>query len=100
VYYYRDTTPFAIRKGDYKAHFTLQLEYGNDQTAHYITSPPFTAGAKPTVPDLPLLYNLATDPSEKYDIAADHPEIIRELRELLDRHLKTVVPVENQLEKF
>ncbi|GAP68519.1 arylsulfatase A [Bacteroidales bacterium 6E] len=100
VYYYRDTQPFAIRKGDYKAHFTVQLEYGNDQTAHYITSPPFAAGAKPTVPDPPLLYNLAADPSEKFDIAADHPEIIRELRELLDQHLQTVVPVENQLEKF
>lgn len=100
VLYYRDTEPFAIRKGDYKAHFIVQLEYGNDKTAHYITSPEFVAGANPIVLDQPLLYNLSIDPSEKYDIANDHPEIIEELRLLMEKHLETVVPVENQLEKY
>jgi len=40
-----------------------------------------------------------TDPSEKHDIAKDHPEIIEEMRKLLEEHMSTLVPVENQLEK-
>jgi len=85
VYYYRDTEVFAIRKGAYKAHFISQPEYGS------ITK---------TVHDPPLLYNLNVDPSEKHDIAAEHPEIIIEIKKILEKHLSTLEPVENQLEKL
>jgi len=85
VYYYRDTEVFAIRKGAYKAHFITQPEYGS------ITK---------TVHDPPLLYNLNVDPSEKHDIAAEHPEIIIEIKKILEKHLSTLEPVENQLEKL
>jgi arylsulfatase A-like enzyme len=84
VYYYRDTDIFAIRKGAYKAHFITQPEYGS---------------SKRTVHDPPLLYNLDVDPSEKHDIADKHPEIITEIKRILEEHLSTLVPVENQLEK-
>ena len=50
VYYYRDTQVFAIRKGDYKAHFITQPEYGSEIV---------------TAQNPPLLYNLNIDPSEK-----------------------------------
>jgi len=84
VLYYRDTEVFAVRKGAYKAHFITQSEYGTD---------------KRIVHDPPLLYNLQTDPSEKYNIAEKFPEIIKEIKMILNDHISTLVPVENQLEK-
>jgi arylsulfatase A-like enzyme len=84
VFYYRDVQVFAIRKGEYKAHFMTQPEYGADNV---------------TVHDPPLLFNLNIDPSEKYNIADKHPEIIAEMKEILKQHQASVVPVENQLEK-
>lgn len=84
VFYYRDTQVFAVRKGAYKAHFVTQSEYGSDAKA--IQNPP-------------LLYNLNVDPSEKYNIADKHPDIIAEIERILKEHLSTLVPVDNQLEK-
>jgi len=84
VFYYRDVDIFAIRKGPYKAHFMTQSEYGPDPRM---------------VHDPPLLYNLLTDPSEKYDIADKYPEVIDEIKKILEDHNSTLVPVENQLEK-
>jgi arylsulfatase A-like enzyme len=84
VFYYRDTEIYAIRKGAYKAHFITKSEYGDDPAV--IHNPP-------------LLYNLNIDPSEKYDIASEHPEIVKEIKRILEEHQATVTPVENQLEK-
>ncbi len=84
VYYYRDTEVFAVRKGAYKAHLITQSEYGPD---------------KPVVQDPPLLYNLNVDPSEKYNVAKEHPEVIEEIKKILEAHKATLTPVENQLEK-
>ncbi len=84
VFYYRGTKVFAIRHNSYKAHFLTRDEYG-DPTV--------------TTHDPPLLYNLDIDPSEKYNIAGKHPEIIAEIRKVLEDHKSTIIPVENQLEK-
>jgi arylsulfatase A len=84
VIYYRDTEVFAVRKGAYKAHFIVQSDYGTD---------------KPVIQDPPLLFNLNTDPSEKYNIAGENPEVIEEIRVILQNHKTSVIPVENQLEK-
>lgn len=84
VFYYRDTEVFAIRKGDYKAHFITQKEYGSSER---------------TIHNPPLLYNLSEDPSERFDISSEHPEIISEIKNILKEHNATVVEVENQLEK-
>lgn len=85
VFYYRDTEVFAIRKGNYKAHFITQPEYGPEGI---------------TVHDTPLLYNLNVDPSEKYDIADKHPEVIAQMKKILEKHQAGIVQVENQLEKY
>jgi arylsulfatase A-like enzyme len=84
VYYYRDAQLFAIRRGEFKVHFKILPENGHDS---------FTSK------DLPLLFNLNIDPSEKQNIAAKHPEIIKEIIEIQKQHQATLVPVENQLEK-
>jgi hypothetical protein len=49
--------------------------------------------------DPPLLYDLNHDPSEKYNIADQHPEILADLERELNKHRKDLVPGENQLIK-
>lgn len=36
--------------------------------------------------DKPRLYDLGIDPSEKYDIAAQHPEVVKEPDEMAAAH--------------
>ena len=69
MFYYRGKKLYAVRKGLYKAHFFTKPGYLPDN-------------AKPeeTKHDPPLLYNLGEDPSEKFDIAAKHPEIIADIK--------------------
>ena len=98
VFYYRGQQVYAVRKGDYKAHFITQLEYGS-RTAHFYTDPEVEINNTPTAQVTPLLYNVSVDPSEKYNISAEHPDIVAEIRKIMEEHQKTVVPVENQLEK-
>jgi arylsulfatase A-like enzyme len=84
VFYYRDTKLLAIRKGKYKAHFEVRGD--NDDIIFTMT-------------DVPLLFNLDIDPSEKFNIADKHSEIIEEMKEIMKHHHAGIVPVENQLEK-
>ena len=81
--YYRGTSLYAARLGDYKAHYTTEGAYGMH-------------GEK-VVHETPLLYNLSHDPSEQYDIAADHPEIIREINTLVREHQSKLVKGKDQL---
>ena len=85
VFYYRDTQVFAIRKGEFKAHFFTQPEYGSEIV---------------TVQDPPLLFNINIDPSESHNIADKHPEVITEMKKILEKHQAGVIQVENQLEKY
>jgi arylsulfatase A len=98
VFYYRGEQVFAIRKGNYKAHFLTQSEF-KSQTAHLITDPPTEINDARTVENPPLLYNVNIDPSEKFNIAENHPDIIAEIIVLLEEHKLGIKPVENQLEK-
>jgi arylsulfatase A-like enzyme len=83
--YYRGEKVYAARMGPYKAHYITQGSYG--------------MGGRRTEHKVPLLYHLEHDPSEKYNIAGHHPEIIEEIDKLVKNHIKTVEPVENQLIK-
>lgn len=82
VFFYRGTQLYAVRKGAYKAHFTTRPESGPGEAVHH---------------NPPLLYNLEQDPSEKDDIAKEHPDVIAELKALAERHRSTVEPVPDQL---
>lgn len=84
VFYYRGTEVYAVRHGSWKAHFITQPEYGPGGPARH---------------DPPLLHHLEHDPSEKVDVAASQPAAIARIREILQRHLETVTPVPNQLER-
>ncbi len=85
IFYYRDEEVYAIRKGDYKVHFITQDDYATNQDK--------------TIHTPPLLYNISHDPSERINVAAQHPELISEFRQLLEAHQETVTPVVNQLER-
>lgn len=46
---------------------------------------------KDVTPMLPLLYNLLEDPSERYDLSSDHPEIVYELSQKWDNWFSDVM---------
>lgn len=70
MFYYRGDKLYAVRVGDYKAHFITQEPYGPDVVEH----------------ETPLLYNLSIDPSEKYDIAKENPEVIANIMQAVKEH--------------
>ena len=74
----------AVRHGAYKAHFL-------------IPPPGNQLGASRPSEGAPQLYDLDQDPSEKFDLAARHPEIVGELRRMADDHKKTIVAVKDQI---
>jgi len=84
MFYHRGTKLYAVRHGAFKAHFFTRSEFGNDpEVAH----------------DPPLLYNLEHDPSEKFDLSKQHPEVSAELRRIAAAHLQTITPVKSQLDE-
>jgi arylsulfatase A len=78
LFIYSDNELRAVRKGAYKAHF--------------ITSGSYNDGEKRADHDPPLLFNLADDPGEHYDIAAKHPDIVADLVKAVEAHRKTIKP--------
>ena len=86
MFFYRDDQLYAIRSGPFKAHFRTQPGYG-------------PGSDQPVVHDPPLLYHLEQDPSEQYDVAKEHPEVLEKIRHLADEHRRSLTPVENQLTK-
>jgi arylsulfatase A len=83
VFYYLDTNLTAVRHGPWKLH--LQ------------TIDPAADQRKPQAHDPPLLFHLTVDPSERIDIAAQHPDIVRELLEEIAAHRRDVKPGKPQL---
>ena len=45
----------------------------------------------------PLLFNLAHDPSERFNVAAEHPDVVERLMKLIEAHRASVVPGTPQL---
>ena len=83
MFYYRGTELFAVRSGDFKAHFITQGVYGQfgDRVVH----------------QPPILYNISQDPSEQFDIAAEHPEVIKQINEMVKVHQAKMVMGKDQL---
>ncbi|HYW80259.1 MAG TPA: sulfatase [Thermoguttaceae bacterium] len=85
MFFYRGTELYAARVGPYKAHFTTKDAYGSPKAETH---------------DPPLLYHLGHDPAEKFDLSADHPEVIAQIRKVVADHQAKMVPGEPQLEKM
>lgn len=82
-FYYRGDQLFACRLGEWKAHFQTQTGYGQAKTEAH---------------DPPLLFHLGRDPSEKRNIAADHTDVLAEIRQAVKSHQARVVTGEPQLQ--
>lgn len=76
-FFYRGDRIFACRLGHYKLRFLTQAGYGQPE---------------PTLHDRPLLFDLARDPGESFDIAAKRPEIVDKIRAATTAHQAQVVP--------
>lgn len=83
MFYYRGQRLMAVRKGPWKMHIMTQNAYGQKN---------------PVTPKSPILYHLDQDPSEMYDVAKDHPEVITEIQQLIQEHEKDLVIAKSQLE--
>lgn len=70
--YYRGGVLYAYRLGPWKAHFVTQGAY---------QQPP-----KRTEHESPLLYNLHRDPGERYDVAGQNPDVIKEIQAAVAVH--------------
>jgi len=81
--FYRGAQLYAARKGEFKAHFVTRPSYGNDPPANH---------------DPPQLFHLGNDPSEQFDVAKKHPEVLAEVACLVKEHQAGLVPVRSQLE--
>jgi len=78
--YFDDWNVQCVRKGPWKLHLA---RYNN------VTYSPAPAGGRANLPlARPELYNLARDPAESYDVAAENPEVVRELRARAEELLK------------
>ena len=53
----------------------------------------------PVTHESPLLFNLHIDPSEKWDVSKENPEVIAQLQGIIKTHKKNAIPAESQLEK-
>jgi arylsulfatase A-like enzyme len=83
ILYYRGQELYAARLGAYKAHYFTQGAYGQfgGREEH----------------EIPLLYNLSHDPSEQYNIAADHPDVLRDIEAMVAEHRANLKMGEDQL---
>lgn len=77
VHYYYGDQLYAVRKGAFKAEFVTHDGYSPEP---------------PVKHDPPLLFHLPSDPSEKYDVATNHPVVLAELQREADRHRREIIP--------
>ena len=83
VYYYRGAQLWAARKGPWKMHYMTRSAYVGDQTVMHIP---------------PALYHLDRDPRERFNVAADEPEVLLEIQAMVDAHMEELVKAPSQLD--
>ena len=83
MFFYRSYDLFAVRQGAWKAHFFTQPGYNQPQ---------------PDKHDPPLLFNLEIDPGESYNVAAQHPEVLAQIKALVEKHQAGMKSVPSQVD--
>ncbi|MDO8943655.1 MAG: hypothetical protein Q7U75_10760, partial [Desulfobacterales bacterium] len=83
LFFYRGTRLYAVRKDRWKLHLFTQNGYGQPA---------------PEAHEPPLLFDLGIDPGETFNVAADHLDVVADLRREIDAHRDTVIPVKSQLD--
>ena len=79
--YYNGDEVYAVRKGPYKAHYTTFSGYGKDA---------------PQKHDPPLLFHLPNDPGERFDVAAEHPDVVADIQREVEQYRAALVPGKRQ----
>ncbi len=85
LYYSAAQTLAAIRQGDWKLFLTPPANNGKAPKKKQVKGEKGAAE-----PSGPVLYNLATDPKEATNVAAEHPEIVAKLKAEADRLKKEI----------
>lgn len=80
-FYYRKDQLAACRMGNHKLHLFTQNGYGQP---------------KPVLHEPPLLFDLARDPGEKFNLAAENPEVVAKIQASISRHRAEVIPAPPQ----
>ena len=80
IFFYSSDRLNAIRKGKWKLHFRY---YDNSKGG-------FLVSENWVTPDKPLLFDLHADPSERFDLADNFPEVVRELEKTAMQYRKEV----------
>lgn len=81
--FYRGTSIFALRMGAYKAHYLTKSAYGRDPVVEH---------------ERPLIFNLLHDPSERFDVSEQRPELVQAFENLKTHYLNEVEVAPTQLE--
>ncbi|XP_029641081.1 N-acetylgalactosamine-6-sulfatase-like [Octopus sinensis] len=105
IFYYRGNQLMAVRHGDYKIHlwtWTNSLEENKKGVefcpGQFILN--VTTHKQINHSSMPLLFNIAVDPGEKYLIKHTHPTyhaVMPEFQKIVWKHLKDLVPGKPQL---
>ncbi len=68
-----------------------------DYKAHYVTQGAYGMLGPREEHNPPLLYNLDHDPSKKYIISDNHPEVLEKINQLVKEHEASLVRGKDQL---
>ena len=74
MYFYDSGVLCAVRWKHWKLHLEIKPDIGG----------------RFSKPESPLLFNLDQDPSEKYDIAQQHPDVVAAIKEIIEKHNATM----------
>ena len=83
--YYHGKRVFGARQGAFKLYFFENNPLGYPEEMEELTSY--------------RLYNLHHDPSERFEIADEHPDVVEAIVEMVEQHKAGVEPVESQLDR-
>ena len=80
MFLYKGDELYAVRHGNFKLHL---------KTTDWFK--------EPKTHDPPLLFNLNIDPSEKFNVAENNPEKIKEILKLIELHNSQLIRGKNEL---
>lgn len=85
MFFYHETELFAVRKGVHKLYFQSNNPAGYPSKIETLVKP--------------TLFNVMTDPSERFEIADSNPAIVEELKRIANEHIAGVEKVPSVLVK-
>ena len=77
MFYYRTDSFTPCAKGHYKVHLVTCDGYSAEP---------------PTKHETPVLYQLENDPGERFNVAAEHPDVVADILHEVEKHKQALVP--------